>query len=653
MKSSPFSSPVTRFAAFVAGLCAFVGMWLVVSGHSALLDTDAYFHLAVARRYHLHGVWGGLPWARLSLMREGFGDKELLFHLIVAPFTWFGPMGGRFLVAALNGLVAGAVARLAVRAIGAWGLLVPFWLLVASYDYLSRVLLLRPEMLLLLGLLLAVECAARKKYLGLAVVAFLLTWSHTGFPFLLVLCGAWLAVDRIATGQTHWRLLSYPSVGMAAALLLHPQTPHHLIVWWAQNVQRYMLTLPDQGGEFQANTLMHVLRADGGYLLGLAAWIVWRAAGAGRLRFPAADPLGRYLGVAAVLCAVLFALLARFATLLMPFAALAVLFLEGGEGRRPGSTAARLARGLALVLAVSAGPLMLGGMRRMGAEIESQGVYFAGFEPLARQFGLLIPDGAKVAAKPGDAEFYAYFAPWGRYLNVLDPVFMAVPHPREYRTYVDVFAGQEADAPLLIKTVLDSDYVALFSLSGQPLGRRLSADPRVTRAERGQDSLFEIHSGANSRFLLDWRLVPVGLKVDGLRVDPGWPAYPRATTKQARDVEAFVDLRRIGDASGCRILIQEIVASSPAAVLYEFAPYGPGQLWLDGSFVLSLGGAPQAVLGQGGQVNLPLPVGSHTLAVRSCPAGGQNGFFLLERSRSSLPERPPLSRTDRREHAPG
>src|SRR6187549_3775506 len=55
--------------------------------HPLLYDTDSFYHLAVAREVAHHGVLHELPWLRLSALGAGFGDKELLFHWLLAPFA--------------------------------------------------------------------------------------------------------------------------------------------------------------------------------------------------------------------------------------------------------------------------------------------------------------------------------------------------------------------------------------------------------------------------------------------------------------------------------------------------------------------------------------------------------------------------------------
>ena len=71
-------------AVFVVAAVAFRAWYAAFPAH---YDADGYYHLAVARAYAERGMPDGLEWARFSIMREGFGDKELLFHWLLAPFA--------------------------------------------------------------------------------------------------------------------------------------------------------------------------------------------------------------------------------------------------------------------------------------------------------------------------------------------------------------------------------------------------------------------------------------------------------------------------------------------------------------------------------------------------------------------------------------
>ena len=71
------------------------------------------------------------------------------------------------------------------------------------------------------------------------------------------------------------------------------------------------------------------------------------------------------------------------------------------------------------------------------------------------------------------------WAPQGRYLNVLDPVFMATPYPEHHLAWSRVWSGVEPDVPLVLVDALSSELLA-YSVVRQkdPLLPRLVADPR-------------------------------------------------------------------------------------------------------------------------------------------------------------------------------
>src|SRR5688500_17126219 len=121
-----------------------------------------------------------------------------------------------------------------------------------------------------------------------------------------------------------------------------------------------------------------------------------------------------------------------------------------------------------------------------------------------------ILQGAKVAASWGDAHLYVYWAPQARYLNLLDPIFMAAWRPRAYQAQLAVFRGEDPDVPLAAATELDSDFIALTSRGRSGPVPRLVSDPRVRLLHAGYESLYALLPEANQAFVLDWRVSPTG-----------------------------------------------------------------------------------------------------------------------------------------------
>lgn len=597
-------------------------------------DTDSYYHLAVARAYWSQGWIDTLPWARFSILHEGFGDKELLFHTLLAPFAGLADpaWGGRLALALLNGALAGVLAWLGIRATGRpWGAVLPLLLLAVSAEWAWRLVRLRPELLSLLLLLLALAGAASRRYRWLGVLAFLYTWSYTAFHAFIGLFGLLFLLWVWSRRRAEWGLVLYPVLGAGAALVLHPHFPHNLTVWWVQSVEFFAWKgVLDVGTEIRPET------ADEMLLNSLGLWTGLVCLGRATRSIDGAEERERWraaadaFGLAALAFGGLYLLMRRFALYAVPLLVLALLFairvrgLElGGSIRLPGRGRAPLVAGLALCVAATvpawsslAGALLAPGSRHLES----------GWSELGRA----VPRGAKVAATWGSTHVYMLYAPQGRYLNVLDPVFMALPHPELHRLQRDLFAGREPDIPLAVRG-LDSELLAYATRVETPrLGRRLAADPRVRWLYRGNDVLAAFEPPGGDPFVLDWEVL----------VDEGSSRpYPRPEDPGLRALEGYVDARRVSRGTGCVVFRHRREMTDGARLDLELAPYGPTTLWVDGEPRVRILQDLGAVLGEGVHLQVSWAPGVHSLTVRTCPSRAHPryaGFFLVERGRSAL-----------------
>ena len=643
-REPPLRTRGRRLAPLAAAAAAFAAVLLLHAGGHLLYDADAEYHLAIGRAYAERGLVDELPWARFSLMREGFGDKELLFHLLLAPFAALpDPLaGGRLALALLWAALAAAVAGLATRAVGWWGALVPLWLVWASTEHAWRLVRLRPELLSLLLLLAALWAIARRRDLLLGLIALLYALSYTAFhAFLGVVVLASLACSW-PRRRLEWRGPLWALLGVGLGLVVHPHFPHNLEVWVAQSVDFFRLKgRLDVGTEIRPNFTDVALMVNLGWLLGLAA--LWRSAVPGDPPTEEEARAADAFGAAAAAFGLLYLLMSRFSLYAVPFATLWLLFelrrrglVPGRWVRLPRRGRVPLAAALALALLVSL-PEAVRQLRTF-RERTAPG---PGDARLADRAALAraLPAGARVAAPWRSTPIYMLAAPQALYLNVLDPVFMALPHPRAYELQRRVFDGTEPDVPLAAVAGLASEIVAFPRTEEHAtLLARLAADPRARPLHQGLAVAFRV-DGAAAGFALDWRVVPAGAAMPppaGAPID-AWPAWPRPPLgSPARGVEGYVDARREtgGTAAGCVGFARIEETTAPVELDVELAPYGPMSVWLDGRPVASTGGAPRAVLG-GFRLPLALASGRHLIAVLTCPAGSPAhvGFYWLERGR--------------------
>ncbi len=645
----PRAAGLQRLAVLLLALLSTLLFGLLFTSFPVLYDTDSYYHLGIARLYAEEGVVDQLPWLRFSLLRDGFGDKELLFHLLMVPLAGGeqASLGGRWALALWNGLLVGLLAALGARALRrpagrrrglAWGvlLLVPWVSYFGSLAFLGRAVRLRPELLALALLLLASWCAGSGRFRWLGVVAVLFALSYTAFHALVGLCFLWFLQQGWMRRCWHWRLLLYSLLGTVSGLLLHPHLPHNLRVWKVQSIDffRYKSVL-DVGTEIGSQSAADLLLMNLPWALVLG--LLWLAR-----RPMASEPtvedrqLADVFAVAAVAWCGLYCLMLRFSTYAIPFFSLALLFGLRARGFGIGARISLWGRGTLPLWSLLLLPLLVGGYRSQeflsglsqssGTELEREEDWTA--------FGRALPPGARVAAEWGATHNYFFFAPHGRYLNVLDPVFMALPFAAEHASLRAVMEGREADIPLALRQRLDSDFLALSRFHRHPaLLRQLEADPRFRLRYGGYTLLYELVAEGNQDFVLDWRLVPRGTELPVMpdQPVPEWPAYPRLVAAELRASEGLVDCGRLQPPSRCQALVHDFQLAKAERRRWELAPVGVTSLWLDGRALASTG-TLGAVLGAGVTLPVKLDAGAHRLTILTCSDGSRPaGFFLLER----------------------
>jgi hypothetical protein len=435
----------------------------------SLPDTDSYYHLAVARLYSEQGFVDKLEWARFSVMHDGFGDKEPLFHALLIPFDT--ATGGRLAIALLNALLAGVIAFIAVGAVGPWGALIaPLLFLTAPYFW-SRTLRLRPEVLSVTVMIAVIYAAARNRPWLAGVLAMAFALTHTPWHALAGLAVLWFFVTR------EWRTTVAIFGGIALGLIVHPNFPFNLRIWYLQNV------VSIQRGAILGMSTENVRPPIPLLLAHNAGWFLAAAAALLLVR-PWREKASRdaiFFAIPACVFALMQLLWERMSTYFFPIATLAIVCWCG----------ARLSRkGMLVVAAIAVVITMPFAMRsaqslstRLPPDIERD------WSELAKH----IPPGAKVAASWGATDAYVFFAPQGSYLNVLDPAMMFEKNEHAYWTHRAVLDGTAPDLAGATRDVLDSDYIAFPKWEATPLLlERVRNDPRFVREYDGYNVLLRV-----------------------------------------------------------------------------------------------------------------------------------------------------------------
>jgi len=441
------------------GLAVALLVLLTYGLHASLpyfFDGDTAYHLVVARLLREHGILRAFPWTPWSYLADRYADKELFFHVLLR-----------------LGRVRGALL---------WTL-VP---LASSSAFVARFASVRPHLLAIPLALLVTHAAARGHARLLALLGFLFPLCYTAWqlpPALFALA----ALGRRLAGQPFDRGGALAlAAGLAAGILVHPNFPNTLGVFWVQNVEVLVRRAWgdaagfDLGGEFQPFSVPGLLR-----------YVLWPAALAGaalavgwRRRRTDASTLSAALGAGAML--VLTLRTQRFIEYLAPFAAWAAALAFRPAPRL--AVLGGLGLGLAFMARFATYPLELLATREPAFP-----------DPAPRLLQEAVPEDAQVVTCDWRHTGEGMLAlPGRRFVVALDPVFSFVRFPREYELWFQTMRHPGAHPARALRTGLGADFVlCLAEPRWRPLLAALRRDPDARlRSVLGPWRLYDVRARA-------------------------------------------------------------------------------------------------------------------------------------------------------------
>ena len=225
-------------------LCAIRGICMN-GGESG---NDAYYHAAAAQQGPALFCTKTFPALELSIWKENFANKELLYHTVLwglfslekifgvspeAPFHF----PALFFMALALGAFLFAMKRFGVMP----QLMIPMTLLgvMSCSNILFRFMMLRPHvlslawMLFLCGILL--KGSLRFRITGCFLVSLFYTWSYSNPQFILLPAAAFsIAAWADQKDKRFLWGIGAAVLGILTALILHPQFPNTFYIWKVQ-----------------------------------------------------------------------------------------------------------------------------------------------------------------------------------------------------------------------------------------------------------------------------------------------------------------------------------------------------------------------------------------------------------------------------------
>ncbi len=435
-----------------------------------LYDGDSYFHTRAAERLVAEGIRREFPATQFSTWRDRYCDKDLLFHLLLAPLmrdsndlVRCGKLAAVCFDALLLLALGSALMLLRARWAGAWVLI----LLSTHVSLLRHLMAVRPH---LLGLaLLAVEIAAIAGggWKLLFLLCALHVVAHSSFVLVPVLVALAVCVRLVRRQSPGLSQVVACVAGIAVCSLLHPQFPNNLSlvfdqtlevarnVWGGGRIPRDLF-----GSELGAMSTAVFLSAFPGFAPAALGLI-----GALTVRRPLSSASLKCLWIAA-LFAVLTFLSARFFSF---FVVAAILLAarcwtdlcepRGVLARLRESSGARVS-----VFLLAAGTIAGFVRARPGLVHEAiedkprSSCYQGAVEFLSRHAAT---EDIVYHNFWWDFSALYHFRPEGRYVKALDPIFLYRFDPLKFEAMLSAWRGQTTDVYRVVASEFDARWIFL------------------------------------------------------------------------------------------------------------------------------------------------------------------------------------------------
>tara|TARA_Y100000310_G_scaffold241784_1_gene245886 strand:- start:50804 stop:52183 length:1380 start_codon:yes stop_codon:yes gene_type:complete len=200
-----------------------------------IIGFDGYYHIKSADIIKEEGFVKEFPWAKHTILSENYADIQILFRILLIPFTFFGLTLGAKLASILFSAIAFIIFywflnKNRIRYPFFWSLLYLF----TSSALMFRFLLPRQMPLVIALLILTIYFLQKRKYLFLAITSFVFVSIHSSFVFQILIIILFVISEKIFSKKVDLKLLLYPFVGMILGLVINPYFPNNILLLFTQ-----------------------------------------------------------------------------------------------------------------------------------------------------------------------------------------------------------------------------------------------------------------------------------------------------------------------------------------------------------------------------------------------------------------------------------
>ncbi|MFH0763362.1 MAG: hypothetical protein V1925_05705 [Candidatus Omnitrophota bacterium] len=491
----------------IVALMLVLGIGVIVAAQFSiptLFSADGYLHIRMAQFLRDGGLHYNFHWARFSTFAHNFADKDFLYHVLLIPFTFLPDIfWGAKLSAAIFAAILYLVFWQAVKRYCRVRLLAPVFLLAffCSAAFLQAVCQPRNMILTVILIMFFVPALIRKRAWFLFIITALYTLSHVSGPYLLLFAligeGVRFANERVFSRRS----LGAVALGLAAGLLLHPNFPNNLLVFYLNGILVPIFSLKwglELGAEFfPMSTREFVLL----YPLILVAIFLFIAMSLSRQRKITVSTQV-WLSVSGFF--LVFSFFSRryfwyaYPLILVSLAGYISDWWDSGE-RLVFLREHRLARFGAIGLAALLfGAILYSSHKDFQYYRSAEFNYNRHYELVGEWMRQHLPPGELVFhSNWSDSQYFIGLNPKNDYFVTLDPIYMRYWNPKLYQIYRDISFGSTEDPYTLLK----ENFGVRYGYAGKAYFSGLIKQIR-------SDARFEVL--AEDSFGLIFRLKPLG-----------------------------------------------------------------------------------------------------------------------------------------------
>lgn len=247
----------------------YVSLFVVMAIHYGRLqisqyfgDGDAFYHSKMALFLAQGRILQSMPWMQFSTLREHFTDHQLLYHLLLAPFTFINqnPLIGIKVATALFAVLMVVILYWLLKQ----NKVVWPWLMaasMASFEVMTfRLNLVKVNSLSLIVIWFLIYALFKRKIWLAALLGFIFVYLYAGWPLAIFICLIYFLADyiyhQIHTKKIHffwnkvihvfhaekkvgqfWQFLIALGLGHLVAIIINPYFPQNLYFYYQQFVQ--------------------------------------------------------------------------------------------------------------------------------------------------------------------------------------------------------------------------------------------------------------------------------------------------------------------------------------------------------------------------------------------------------------------------------